>query len=370
MAQENESEDKQHAPTQKKLDDARKRGEVPRSTDLVTAASYGGFLLAVSAIGASSFDNGGRILSELLAHSPEWADQVFRSGGANLASILLSGIAKGFLPWILIPGALILATLIASRSLTFSAQKMMPKLSKINPLANARNKFGRSGLFEFAKSFVKLSVYSVALGAFLWRKTPIILGTFHLSHAGVVVTLFKIVLEFFTIVFVIAMMIGIIDYFWQRAEHLRKNRMSNKEMRDEAKESEGDPHVKQQRRQKGYDIAMNNMLAEVPNADVVVVNPQHFAVALAWSRLPGTAPVCVAKGVDEIAARIREAAAEHGVPIHRDPPTARAIYATVEIGEEVRPDHYQAIAAAIRFAEAMRKKARAGLGVSRTGGAR
>jgi flagellar biosynthetic protein FlhB len=154
------------------------------------------------------------------------------------------------------------------------------------------------------------------------------------------------------------LVIGGIDYMWQYQEHLRKNRMSHKEMMDEFKQNEGDPHMKQQRRQKGYEIAMNQMLADVPEADVVIVNPTHYAVALKWSRLPGEAPVCVAKGVDEIAARIREAAAEAGVPIHRNPPTARALHASVDIGHEILPDQYQAVAAAIRFAEMMRKKAR------------
>ncbi|HHC29844.1 MAG TPA: flagellar biosynthesis protein FlhB, partial [Rhodobacterales bacterium] len=123
-----------------------------------------------------------------------------------------------------------------------------------------------------------------------------------------------------------------------------------------------DPQLKQQRRQKGYDIAMNRMLADVPDADVVVVNPTHYAVALKWSRSPGEAPACVAKGVDEVAARIREVAAESGVSIHSDPPTARAVFASVEIGEEIRPEQYQAIAAAIRFSENIRRKARARLG--------
>ena len=134
--------------------------------------------------------------------------------------------------------------------------------------------------------------------------------------------------------------------------------MSRKEMTDEAKEQEGDPHVKQQRRQKGYEIAMNQMLADVPDADVVVVNPTHYAVALKWDRLQGGAPICVAKGVDDIAARIRETANENNVPIHRDPPTARALYATVDIGEQILPEHYRAVAASIRFAEKMRAKMR------------
>jgi flagellar biosynthetic protein FlhB len=148
------------------------------------------------------------------------------------------------------------------------------------------------------------------------------------------------------------------DFLWQRAQFLRRQRMSLKELRDESKETEGDPHTKQMRRQKGYDIAMNQMLSDVPDADVIVVNPEHYAVALTWARSDGTAPVCVAKGVDEIASRIREVAIESGVPIYRDPPTARALFATMEIGDEIPVDHYRAIAAAIRFADAIREKAR------------
>jgi flagellar biosynthetic protein FlhB len=139
---------------------------------------------------------------------------------------------------------------------------------------------------------------------------------------------------------------------------MRKHRMSHKEMRDEHKQMEGDPHMKQERRQRAIDIAMNKMLADVPDADVVVVNPTHYAVALKWDRKRGTAPKCVAKGVDEVAAKIREIAAENGVALHSDPPTARAIHASVEVGDEIRPEHYRAVAAAIRFAEALRKKAR------------
>lgn len=105
---------------------------------------------------------------------------------------------------------------------------------------------------------------------------------------------------------------------------------------------------------------MNKMLVEVASADVVIVNPTHFAVALRWDRQKGAAPVCVAKGVDEVAGRIRAQAQEHGVPLHSDPPAARVLYAEVALGAEIAPAHYQAVAAAIRFAEAMRAKAGAG----------
>ncbi len=123
------------------------------------------------------------------------------------------------------------------------------------------------------------------------------------------------------------------------------------------KEQEGDPTMKQNRRERGQAIARNQMMKDVPSADVVIVNPTHYAVALKWDRKAGGAPICVAKGTDEIALKIREIAAISGVPIRSDPPTARAIHASVEIGEEVKREHYAAVAAAIHFADAMRKKA-------------
>ncbi len=152
--------------------------------------------------------------------------------------------------------------------------------------------------------------------------------------------------------------VGLADLLWQRFDHARKLMMSFQELRDEAKESEGDPHLKSERRRRGQEIATNRMLADVPTADVVVVNPTHYAVALKWSREKGSAPVCVAKGVDEVALRIREAATVAGVPIRSDPPTARALHATTELGEEISHEHYAAVAAAIRFSEEIRAKAR------------
>jgi flagellar biosynthetic protein FlhB len=205
---------------------------------------------------------------------------------------------------------------------------------------------------------VKLCVISAVLAIFLSREAEAILGLMHLSPGMITAELSRLLTGFLMVVLAVSLSIAAIDYVWQYFEHIRKNRMSHKELRDEAKESEGDPHLKGERRRRGMDIATNRMLADVPKADVVIVNPTHYAVALKWSRKKGAAPTCVAKGVDEVAARIREAAAEAGVPVHRDPPTARALHATVEIGREIGADHYKAVAAAIRFAERMRARAR------------
>lgn len=360
MSDGSEDEDKQFEPTQKKLDDARKKGEIARSTDLNTAASYFGIVLVSLALGSGTMLGFGELLAALIANSDKISEVFFSDsaqpvfGGIIHESVINAG------PWFLIPGLVVLLTILAQRSFIIAPTKLVPKLSRLSLLANAKNKFGRSGLFEFSKSFFKLLIYSILLAIFLNARLEQILGTVHLPPALVTSVLLRLVVDFLSIVLIIALSIGFVDFAWQKAEHTRKNMMSRKEVTDEAKESEGDPHMKQQRRQKGYEIAMNQMLADVPKADVIIVNPEHYAVALQWDRAAGRAPTCVAKGVDEIAARIREIAAESGIPIHRDPPTARTLFATVEVGQEIQPEQYKPVAAAIRFAEMMRKKVRLG----------
>ena len=244
------------------------------------------------------------------------------------------------------------------RTLVFAPNKLAPKLSRISPLSNAKNKYGRSGLFEFAKSFVKLTVVSCILAVFLSARMDRIASAMASSPGGVAQLMAELAIDFLTIVVLVFGTIGGIDLLWQQSEHRRKNRMSHKELKDETKESEGDPYMKMARRQRAQEIALNSMLADVPDASVVVVNPEHYAVALKWDASFDGPPICVAKGVDEVAARIREAAIEAGVPIHRDPPTARAIHAATDIGQEIHPDQYKPVAAAIRFAEKMRALAR------------
>ena len=164
--------------------------------------------------------------------------------------------------------------------------------------------------------------------------------------------------QFVLIVVAVMAIFGGVDYLWQRHRHLQKHRMSHKEIRDEHKEVEGDPHLKQERRARAQQVASRQMVAEVKTADVVIVNPTHYSVALKWSRKPGEAPVCVAKGIDQVALQIREIARENGVPIHSDPPTARALHARLQVGDQIQEDHFRAVAVAIRFAEEIRQKAR------------
>ena len=354
---EDDSAEKEHDPSQKRLDDARAKGEVARSADLVTACGYGGLLLGSIALGSQSLQTLGAVGSVFLDQADRLAP-LFAHGDAASFLGLMSSILWALIPFFVLPGLASLAYLVVSKTLIFTPEKLAPKLSRISPIATAKQKFGRTGLFEFAKSFVKLVIISAVLILYLGHRSDDVIGTLYLAPAISTVLLLQLLIEFLLIILVIATVTGTLDYMWQRAQHLRQNRMSRKDLIDESRDQDGDPHMKAQRRQRGYDIATNQMLADVAKADVILVNPTHYAVALKWNRAARRAPVCLAKGTDEIAARIREKAAEAGVPIHSDPPTARALHASIEIGQEIRPEHYRAVAASIRFAESMRKRAR------------
>lgn len=353
-----EAGDKSFEPTQKKLADARKKGDVARSTDLNTTAMYLGFILAGLAFGRESFETLALALSALVGRSGEMAALLFDGRGAPLMEPMIRDLIAGLAPFVVVPMALVLASVLAQRSFVVAGEKLKPKISRISVLENAKNKFGSRGLFEFVKSAVKLGVISWVLYIYLSGRFEEIVSGVLMPAKLSIVKMTQYAMEFLAIVFVIALVIGAVDYLWQVAEHRKKQMMSHKELRDEAKETEGEPYLKQARRSKAEQIALNSMLSDVPKADVVIVNPTHYAVALKWSREARSAPECVAKGVDEIALRIRAVAQDSAVPIHSDPPTARALFATVEIGEEITPEHYKAVAAAIRFSDAMRRKAR------------
>ncbi len=357
-AGEQDSGEKSHDATPQKLEKARKKGDIPKSMDLSAAASYLGLLVAFLAFGAIAVPEMASGLQVFLAMPDRLDGAILGPGGmAVSAGIILRALAPVGAIFI-IPVVFSLMSILAQRGFVVAPHKLMPKLNKISPVAGAKNKFGVAGLVEFGKTFVKMSAVTVIVGLYLSNLFGPLLGVSRGNPADLVAMIFRVLVDLLTLVTVFSVLVGLVDVIWQRFNFARKQRMSLQELKDENKDSEGDPHTKSQRRQKGRDIATNRMLLDVPKADVVVVNPTRYAVALKWSRKPGSAPTCVAKGKGEVAARIREAASLGGVPIHSDPPTARAIYATVKIGQEIAPEHYKAIAAALRFAEIMRKKVR------------
>ena len=361
MSGQEDETDKSFDPTPQKLLEARKKGDIAKSVDLQTAAGYGGLTITFFAVGGQALVSASSQIQRILDQPAELSAILFGGGPSAQMGGILWNATLPLTPILILPGIMVLIIILSQRAFVVTPSKLQPKLSRLSILQNAKQKFGRGGFFEFAKSFVKLSVYSAVLAIFLKLRLPEMVALVHSAPGIVVVALAEMCVSFFTIVVVISLILGGIDALWQHSEHIRKNRMSRKEIMDEAKKSDGDPHLKQERRARGQSIASQQMMAAVPGADVVIVNPTHYAVALKWSRALGTAPVCVAKGVDEIALRIRELSIESAVPIHSNPPTARALHAVTNIGDEVAPEHYEAVAAAIRFADKMRDRARKGL---------
>lgn len=352
-----ENGEKSHEATPKKLQDARKEGTIPKSNDISTAASYLGLLISFTFIGTINLSKFASNMSAFLLFPERFSLHTLDPDKSVIFDHIANKIMSPIILIFITPAILVLLSLTVQRAILFSPSKIKPKMSKISPISSIKNKFGPSGLFEFGKSTVKLIAVSLLMIWFLANNLELVMQTTSLLPPQILATIGRQVTSFITIIFIMSLLVGSIDYMWQIADHMRKNRMSRKEIEDESKEAEGDPHHKQTRRQRAYEIAMNQMLSDVPEATVVIVNPTHFAVALKWDPLLEGIPICVAKGGDEIAARIREVAMQSSVPIHSDPPTARALFARIEIGEAIHPEDYQAVAAAIRFAQSMRKQA-------------
>lgn len=349
-----DKDDRTFEASEQKLRQAREKGDIPRSTELNATVMYLGAWLAFTmgagfavrhwmAMASRAMGNGGWV---------EGATFDIAASVAHFAGLSVLGLVS-------LPGLAILFALIAQRALIFTPSKLAFDLKRINPMKTAGQKFGASGLMTFAISLAKAGLVCAG-GWYLFVGLADRLAASAMGGGAWTQDLGRLLSRVLMMAVGISIIFAAIDLGWKHHEHRKRLRMTRQEAEDEHKHSEGDPHMKAARRQRAVDIAMKQMLADVARADVVIVNPTHYAVALEWKRGSGRAPVCLAKGTDEVAARIRAKAREKQVPIWSDPPCARSIHATVDVGQEVRRDQFAAVAAAIRFAEAMRLKARAG----------
>lgn len=357
MEQKSEDEDdKQFDASERRLTQAREQGDFPKSDDLQAVVALAGLVLTIGLMGGWVAIAFGEVGTKFLAQPESFVSAQGKVDPIRVDAALAE--MTGPLALLLAgPAAAAALYIAATRSYAFAPNRLAWNLSRLSVLANARQKFGRAGLVEFLLRAAKLGAV-VLMAFFSFRDAlPEIIFSSHLPPGAIMPLLLDSSIRFLGRLIVLLAALGMLDFFWHRLEFARRQRMTRQEMLDENKESEGDPHFKADRRRRAQEIATNRMMADVPKADVIIVNPTHYAVALQWNRKKGGAPRCVAKGVDEVAARIRAAAQAAGVPIHPDPPTARALHASVDIGREIGVEHYVAVAAAIRFADAMRKRA-------------
>lgn len=351
-------DDKTEEPTQKRLDDARKRG------DIIYSAEAGAFLGLL----------GGYALLQMapnLSGFAAWLSRFFEAPhmlAVDSGSLRRLGweVTLRMLGVIGVIGAVVALSALAARYLqdkpTLTGAKLAPKLEKLDPLKGFQRLVGSQGLATLLKGLAKLLLVGGAAGLAAWGQidklaelprleAPLLLGLSRQAAGEVLAASLA--------VFVV---VAGADYLWTRRSFIQKLRMSRKELRDEARESEGDPNIKARQRQVRMERARRRMMQQVPKATVVITNPTHYAVALRYVAGETAAPMCLAKGVDAVALRIREVAEGAKVPIVEDPPLARALFATAELDAPIPREHFEAVAKVIGFVmrlEQRRRSARA-----------
>jgi flagellar biosynthetic protein FlhB len=339
--------DRTEDPTPKRLQDARRKGQIARSRELS--------MTLVMLAGAASFLFMGPYyharLESLFALGLDFdrrqafdpAEPLNLFGEAVLAGLTM------LLPLFVI---LVFAAFVAALSFggwAFSSEGLKPKLERLNPLNGLKRVFGLNGLAELLKALAKFLLVAVVAAVILWTKASDLIRLGQLdANSGLAQTAELLSLAFIGVCATL-ILIAAIDVPFQWFQHRRKLRMTKQEVKEELKETEGRPEVRSRIRQAQQELANRRMMEAVPTADVVATNPTHFAVALRYDDKKNRAPIVVAKGTDLLAARIREIATENGVPIIEAPPLARALYRTVELGREVPAALYVTVAQVLTY---------------------
>jgi flagellar biosynthesis protein FlhB len=333
-------------PTQKRLDEALKRGDVVKSQEVNTWFIIAGAALVLMGFSGSMSQGLATMMRGLLANS-----YAIRVDGRSFLEVVsrigLDVIGAMAIPLLLLALAAAAGSLIQHR-LVWSNEALIPKLSKISPGAGLGRLFSKQALANFVKGLLKLTLIASIMTALLWPQRMRLESLVAVDPATILAITKSLSLDMLGVVVAVLALIAAADYLFQYRQWFERQKMSQQELKEEFKQSEGDPMIKAKIRQIRQAKMKKRMMAAVPTASVVITNPTHFAVALQYER-GMNAPVCVAKGVDAIARKIREVAEQHDVPIVENPPLARALHATIEIDEEVPAEHYQAVAEVIGF---------------------
>jgi flagellar biosynthetic protein FlhB len=353
MAEGDDDQERSEEPTQKKLDEARKRGDVPKSQEVNNWFLLAGAALALMLFAPPAALDFTRRFGALLGNAG-----VLAADGPALQALAwqlgLAVIAMVGLPFAVLSAAAVLGNLIQHGPL-WTAEPLMPKLERISPFAGAKRLFSKQSVLTVGKGVLKLTIVGGAVIAALWPGRNALPALALDSPGDSTAYLFSLTLRVFGTAVAVLAVLAAIDWLVQRQMWFARQRMSVRDMREEFKLSEGDPQIKARIRRLQIERGRRRMMAKVPEASVVITNPTHYAVALKYE--PGmNAPLCVAKGADRVALRIRALAEEHRVPLVENPPLARALHASVEIDEEVPPEHYRAVAEVIGYVMGLKRR--------------
>jgi flagellar biosynthetic protein FlhB len=341
------ADDKTEKPTPKRRSEAREKGQVARSVDLNGAVVLLAGLGVLAFVGPSLFGRMKEVVAVGLARtaSPELAGE---QAIGDLAAWVGKGLLETVAPVALAAAAAAFLANVAQVRLRLTPKAAKPSLRPLNLLQGSKRIFGPQGLFEGGKAVVKTAIIGTVGFLAVWPAIPHFAALVGLSPSGIVEKLAGVVLGISFRVAVAFLIVGVVDYLWQRRRHEKSLKMSKDEVKREARQHDLAPEVRGAIRRRQREQARRRMMAEVPSADVVVTNPTHFAVAL---RYDGSAPApqVVAKGADLVARAIREIAEEHNVPVLRNPPLARALYDEVDLGRQIPEKLYAAVAEVLAF---------------------
>ncbi|MFT4119961.1 flagellar biosynthesis protein FlhB [Bradyrhizobium sp.] len=359
MAEDKDPESQTEDPTQKRLDDALERGDVAKSQEINTWFMIAGGTLVVSTFSGSVGSGLLAPMRNLLANS--W---MIKTDGGNLLALMqqieLAVLAAVGVPLLMLVLAAIAGNMLQHR-LVWSAESLKPKFSKLSPAAGFKRIFGKQAAANFLKGLGKLIALGAVMTAILWPERHRMEAMVKLDPSAMLGVSTSLTIRLLGAVVAALAVVAIADYFFQYRSWFQRQKMSLQEIKEEFKQSEGDPHIKGKIRQLRQQRAKKRMMAAVPKASVIITNPTHYSVALSYER-GMSAPICVAKGVDNLAFKIREIAREHDIPIVENVPLARALYATVDIDQEIPMEHYHAVAEVIGYVMRLKRGFGAGRG--------
>jgi flagellar biosynthetic protein FlhB len=352
MAEDTDQEDKTEEPTDRRVEKAIERGDVPKSMEAATffALAAGTLALMITgSVGLSSFVGGMRGFLENAHQSP-----MDRGGLLGLAtSTTTTMLAVLIIPFIFALVAGIASGLVMHRPL-WTTEPMSPKFSRLSPLAGFKRIFGKEALVQFAKSLVKFAIVTAVLFFVLWPERKRIGTLVQMDPTQLMDAIWSLTFKLLGGVLAVFAFVAVADILYQRFSWRQRLKMTREELKQEFKETEGSPEIKAKLRKIRVERLRRRMMAAVPQASVIITNPTHYAVALKYES-GMNAPVLLAKGLDNIALKIREIANHHDISIVENPPLARALHAQVEIDEEIPEEHYKAVAEVIGYVMRLRR---------------
>lgn len=348
FAQDGPGGEKTEEPTAKKLSDARKDGKVAKSKELGFAFDLIVLFLALKSFMGLIYTGFMNVFSYVYTRMPEFvknnAKEISGHSTDVFARVVIIESLKITLPFLIIGFSVCFLVNLLQVGWKVTAKPMQPSLDKINPISGFKRIFSKDSLFELLKSAAKIAIVTYVSYSVVQKHTDDIFVLYDIALMQAIILLGQIILDTGFRVGLIYLLIGIADWIYQKHKFHEEMKMTKQEVKDEYKNTEGNPEIKGKQRQKMQEASRRRMMQDVPKADVIITNPTHISVALKYDANESKAPVVLAKGEDYLALKIREVAKENQIEIVENKPLARMLYANVEIGHEIPPELYQAVA--------------------------